>query len=163
MNIIEEFNKVRDIPYRIPLSLEEPDECCTGKADILFKELKKGGYNVRYRLCTFRWSSLALPKELQILPHEDDSSHTYLEIEINGEWKIVDATWDRGLKNLFIVNEWDGKSDTDIAVPCIECLSPEKSLEYIKNISAPGAIIADLKVNREFYEAFNKWLELNRR
>lgn len=163
MNIIEEFKKVRDIPYRIPLSLEESDECCTGKAHILFKELKKGGYNVRYRLCTFKWSSLNLPKELRDTLHNDDSSHTYLEIEINGEWKIIDATWDKGLENLFVVNEWDGKSDTKIAVPFIECLSSEKSLEYIKHISTSEAIKSDLKVNGNFYKAFNEWLDNYRR
>lgn len=159
MNIIEEFKKVRDIPYRIPLSLEELDECCTGKTDRLFKTFKEGGYNVRYRLCTFRWSSLDLPKKLQDIPYDDDSSHTYLEIEIDKEWKIVDATWDKGLKDLFVVNEWDGKSNTEIAVPYIECLSPEKSLGYIKHISTPEAIKSDLKVNSDFYRAFNEWLE----
>lgn len=159
MNIIEEFKKVRDIPYRIPLSLEEPDECCSGKADRLFKIFQKGGYDVRYRLCTFRWSDLGLPKKIQDLSHDDESSHTYLEINIDGEWKIVDATWDKGLKDLFVVNEWDGKSDTEIAVPCVECLSPEKSLGYIKHISTPEAIKSDLKVNGDFYRAFNEWLE----
>ncbi len=159
MNIIEEFKKVRDIPYRIPLSLEESDECCTGKANRLFKIFKDGGYNARYRLCTFRWSSLNLPKELQDIPHNDDSSHTYLEVEIDKEWKIIDATWDKGLKDLFVVNEWDGKSDTEIAVSCIERLSPERSLRYIKHISTSEAIISDLKINGDFYKAFNEWLE----
>ena len=163
MNIIKEFNKVRDIPYRIPLSLEEPDDCCSGKADKLFKIFKDGGYNARYRLCTFRWSSLNLPKELQDIPHDDNSSHSYLEIEIDGKWKIIDVTWDKGLKGLFVVNEWDGKSDTEIAVPCIECLSPEKSLGYIKHVSTPEAIMSDLKLNGDFYKAFNKWLDDNRK
>jgi hypothetical protein len=159
MNIIKEFQKVRDIPYRIPLSPEESDECCSGKADMLFKTFKQNGYDVRYRLCTFRWSSIDLPKEIQDTPHDDDSSHTYLEIKIDGQWKIVDATWDKGLEGLFIVNEWDGKSDTKIAVQCIKCLSPEENLEYIEHMSTPEAIISDLNVNGEFYKAFNEWLK----
>jgi len=162
MNIVEEFKKVRDIPYRIPLSIEEPDECCTGKTDMLFRIFKKGGYDVRYRLCTFRWSDLNLPKEIQGIPHDDESSHTYLEIRIDGEWRIIDATWDRKLKGIFNINEWDGKSDAEIAVPTRECLSPEKSLGYIKHTSTPEAITADLKVNGEFYKAFNEWLETKR-
>lgn len=163
MNIVEEFEKVRDIPFRIPLSLEEPDECCSGKADMLFKVFSEGGYNVRYRLCTFRWSSLNLPKELQDIPHDDDSSHTYLEIEINGKWKTIDATWDKGLRGLLTVNEWDGKADTKVAVQCIKCLSPEESLEYIKQTSTSEEIISDLKVNGKFYKAFNEWLKAYRR
>jgi len=162
MNIIKEFEKVRDIPYRIPLFPEEPDECCTGKAEMLFKVFKKGGYEARYRLCTFRWNSLNLPKEIQKVPHDDNSSHTYLEIKIDEQWKVIDATWDSKLKDIFNANEWDGKSDTEIAVNCIECLSPEESLEYIKHILTPEAIIFDLKVNRKFYKAFNEWLEMKR-
>jgi hypothetical protein len=96
MDIVKEFINIRDIPYRIPLSLEEPDECCSGKADRLFNILKSAGYNVRHRLCTFKWNSLNLPKKLQNILHDNDSSHTFLEVEINGEWKIVDATWDMG-------------------------------------------------------------------
>jgi len=163
MDIVDEFEKVRDIPYRIPLSLEELDECCTGKADMLFKIFQQNGYDVRYRLCTFKWSSLNLPKELQDISHDDDSSHTYLEVKIDGQWKVIDPTWDKDLKGLFVINEWDGKSDTVVAAKCIECLSPEKSSEYIKHISTPEAIIADLKVNGEFYKAFNEWLETKRK
>ncbi|MDO8667815.1 MAG: hypothetical protein Q7K35_01820 [bacterium] len=163
MSIIKEFEKVRDIPYRIPLSLEEPDECCTGKAEKLFKILKRGGYDVIYRLCTFRWSDLNLPKEIQGVSHDDESSHTYIEINVDGEWKIVDATWDKKLDGTFKINKWDGKSDTEIAVKCIKFLSPEESLSYIKHISTPQAIIADLKINGKFYKAFNEWLETKRK
>lgn len=163
MNLATEFEKVRDIPYRIPLSLEEQDDCCSGKAEKLFRVLKGHGYEVRYRLCTFRWSDLNLPKEILEIPHDDESSHTYLEIKVDGRWKIIDATWDKKLKGIFNINEWDGKSDTEIAVPVIECLSPEKSLEYIKYISTPEAIVADFEINGEFYRAFNEWLEAKRK
>jgi hypothetical protein len=163
MDIVEEFNKVRDIPYRIPLSLEEPDECCSGKAVMLFDRFKAGGYEARYRLCTFRWGDLKLPEEIQAVPHDEDSSHTYLEINLSGKWIIVDATWDKKLSGVFNINEWDKKSDTEIAVPAKEILSPEKSLAYIEYISAPEAIAADLKLNGEFYRAFNAWLETIRK
>lgn len=163
MNLVAEFKKIRDIPYKIPLSLKEQDNCCSGKAEQLYKIFKQGGYEIRYRVCTFRLSDLNLPKEIQEIPHDDESSHIYLETKINGEWKIIDATRDKGLKGVFNINEWDGKSDTEIAVPVIECLSPEKSLEYIKQASTPETIISDLKVNGEFYKAFNEWLEKERK
>jgi hypothetical protein len=162
MDIIKEFEKIRDIPYRIPLTPDAPDECCTGKAEMLINALRKRGYAARYRLGTFKWSSIELPEELQNIPHEDDSSHTYPEVNIGGQWRVIDATWDKGLRGIFDINEWDGKSATGIAVKCIECLSPEESLEHIKNISTRAAIIADLKVNGEFYKAFNEWLDKSR-
>jgi hypothetical protein len=85
-----------------------------------------------------------------------------LEIKIAGGWRTVDATWDKKLKGTFKINEWDGRSDTKIAVPVRECLDPEKSLEYIKHISTSDAVRADLKVNSEFYKALNEWLETKR-
>lgn len=163
INIVKEFEKIRDIPYRIPLSLEEVDECCTGKAKTFFEILNKAGYEVRYRICMFKWSDLNLPKEIQGIPHDDDCSHTYLEIKINGQWKIIDPTWDKGLKNIFHINEWDGKSDTEISLSANKILSPEESSEYLENILKPEAIIRDLKTSGEFYKAFNEWLAINRK
>jgi len=159
VDLITEFKKVRDIPYRIPLTLEERDDCCSGKAERLYKIFKQEGYKVRYRVCTFRWSDLNLPEEVAVIPHEDECTHTYLEIELSNDWKVIDATWDKDLKKIFHINEWDGKSDTEIAVPSIECLSPEESESYLKVIAVPEAITEDLKKNREFYQSFNDWLE----
>ena len=162
IDIVQEFIKIRDLPYWIPLTLAEPDECCTGKAKMLFEILKQGGYSVRYRVCKTRWSDLNFPPEIIAIPHGDESSHTYLEICIDGNWKIVDATWDSKLRKTFTINDWDGESDNVAAFPIREILSPEKSEDYIQHILTSDAIVADLKVNREFYRAVNEWLEKKR-
>jgi len=161
MNKIEIFNKIRDIPYRIPLKWGEEDNCCSGKSEKLFDLLTKEGYEVRYRVCIFLWESINLPEELQKIPHDKDCTHTFLEIKIDGEWKVLDSSWDKGLKNIFHVNEWDGKSDTQTAVKPIKILSPEKSLEIV-NEQDEEVITKDLEINGEFYKAFNEWLEKNR-
>lgn len=162
MDIIDEFNKIRDIPYRIPLSLDEPNDCCTGKAERLCKILKDNGYEVRFRICTFKWKDLNIPAELQNIPHDDNSSHIYCEINLQGTWIIMDATWDQQLRGLYPINEWNGKSDTTIAVPAGEIFSPAKSLDYYQHTSSPEAVIADLKLNGAFYQAFNEYLETYR-
>lgn len=158
MNIIDEFEKIRDIPYRIPPTPYESDDCCTGKSIRLQHILKDAGYAARYRICTFLWSDLDLPNEVREIPHENDSSHQFLEVKIGDEWKVVDPTWDKGLKSIFEINHWDGRSDTKIAVPMRRLLSPEESVRYIENISSEEAVIKDLKVNGDFYKAFNNWL-----
>jgi hypothetical protein len=158
-DIIKEFQKIRDIPFRIALSPGESSDDCLGKADRLFKIFKDYGYAVRYRVCKIKWSTLNLPEEVTKMPHDDNCSHTYLEVKIDGQWKIIDVTWDSGLKNFFPVNEWDDKPDNKLAIPCLECLSPEESLEYIKRITTNEAIIADLEENGQFYKAMNEWLE----
>lgn len=161
-NIIKEFEKIRDIPYRIALLPNEPSCDCLGKAQLLFKIFKKYRYEVRYRICKIKWSSLILPDEITKIPHDDNCSHTYLEVKIGEDWKNIDPTWDKGLKKLFPINEWDGKSDTKLAIPPIEILTPEESSRYLKYITTPRGIESDLKKNSKFYRAINEWLEVSR-
>ena len=118
-NIAQIFNQVRDIPYKIPVSPKEKDCCCSGKHKILKKLLENLGYKVRYRVISFKWSSINLPKILLDIPHNDLSSHVYLEIFIENKWINMDVTWDSDLKNVFIINQWNSKNNV-IAVPIIE-------------------------------------------
>jgi len=163
MDIVSEFKQVRDIPYRIPLTPGERDDCCSGKAERLLYVFTQAGYAARYRVCTFRWSDLDMPSELLQVPHEDDCTHVYLEVEIvPGEWKVVDATWDKGVNAILPVNEWDGTSNTMVAVPVRECFSLEQSLAYMRQSATSEALLVDLAQNGQFYQAFNNWLEEQR-
>jgi hypothetical protein len=162
MELISVFNSIRDIPYRIPLKWEEEDNCCSGKSKKLFDLLTKKGYKVRYRVCIFLWSSLNLPPELKRISHSNNCTHTYLEINIDGDWKILDATWDVGLKKIFHINEWDGKSDTEIAVKPVKIFTPKRSLEIVSNQNEE-IINKDLEINGKFYKCFNEWLDENRK
>lgn len=161
MNIIESFKSVRDLPYRIPLTLNEKDVCCSGKHKMLKDLLEEDGFEVRYRVCSFLWSSVELPKEVANVAHDNQSTHVYLEVLIDGEWVVVDATWDLGIKNIFYVNEWDGESNTEIAVRPLEIFSPQKSADIMNHMN-DEQILDDLKVNGEFYKVFNNWLDEQR-
>jgi hypothetical protein len=81
---------------------------------------------------------------------------------INGQWRKVDATWDKGLGDLFMINEWDGISDTTIAVPVEECFSPEESVKLTQIYKVRENLLGDLERNGAFYKAFNEWLAKNR-
>ncbi len=83
MNIIKEFEKIRDVPYRIPLSDSEVDNSCSGKSFRLKKILEKFGYPTRFQVCEFRWSDLHLPQELLLVPHSDISTHVYVETKVD--------------------------------------------------------------------------------
>ncbi len=161
MDLVKTFNSVRDIPYRIPLKSGDRDDCCSGKAARLFELLTKNGYDVRYRICLFFWNSIILPKSLEKIPHENDCTHTYLEIIINGKWKVIDPTWDKGLGKILPINKWDGKANTEIAVKPVKIFSPKKSAEIVNN-QTQVVIEKDLKINGKFYKAFNEWLQKNR-
>ncbi|MCK5123489.1 MAG: hypothetical protein KAQ87_05095 [Candidatus Pacebacteria bacterium] len=162
MDLILIFNLIRDIPYKIPLKWKEEDNCCSGKHEKLFDLLTKQNCKVRYRVCVFLWNSLNLPLKLKKIPHDNDCTHTYLEIYLNNSWKVLDATWDKELKNLFYINEWDGKSNTEIAVKPIKIFTPQKSLKIV-NDQDENLIKKDLEVNKRFYKAFNNWLDENRK
>lgn len=158
MNKVDYFYFVRDIPYKIPTFLGEPDYCCSGKHRILLDLLRNLGLQVRYRVCLFLWSDLGLQPRLERISHDDDCTHTYLEFKVGENWKVLDATWDVGLAKVFFVNEWNGKSKTKIAVKPIEVFSPMKSRDIVRK-QTKKVIEEDLKINRKFYKAFNKWLE----
>ncbi len=157
-NLQNFFKEIRDIPYSIPLSYGAEDRCCTGKHKKLLEALKENGYEVRWRVCTFKWSDLPIPQDVSVVPHDDNSTHVYLEVMIEGAWKKVDVTWDKGISSALPVNEWDGVSDTPIAVPVISVHSPEESLVIVE-AESKEVVEADLRVNGKFYDAFNRWLQ----
>ncbi len=162
MDAVKAFEKIRDVPYRIPLNLKERDDSCSGKSDRLFKLLTKTGYKVRYRVCEFLWSSMDLPAVVRKAPHENRCTHTYLEVYINGKWRVLDATWDKGLGSVLHVNHWNGESSTEIAVKPIKTFTPEKSRSAVNAYGTEKEIKADLRENGRFYRAFNEWADMVR-
>jgi hypothetical protein len=159
MNLADEFKRVRDIPYRIPLSKDEKDCSCSGKTEELMSIFRRTGVNARQRICLFRWKDLGLPAEVMAAAHDDDASHTYFEAQFDGQWIVIDATWDIGLKSIFPINDWDGKSATDIAVPTSEILSPQDGAAYLDEVSSPEAMAKDILMNGSFYKALNDYFE----
>lgn len=162
MELTEIFKTVRDIPYRFAVDPNEENNSCTGKHEKLFRLLTKNGHEVRYRLCRFVWSSIRLPEEILEIPHNDNCNHVYIEVLINNQWIILDVTWDKELKDVFQVNEWDGTANTKIAVDYSEVYSPEESLRIKKSNESIESIKKDIEINGEFFKAFNKWLEEKR-
>jgi hypothetical protein len=158
MTIIENFTTIRDIPYTIPLSLDEKDCCCSGKHMQLKKLFEIAGFKARYRVCSFLWSTMELPQKVLAVSHEDYSTHVFLEILIHDQWITVDATRDPALHNILSINERDGTSHTSIAVPPIKIFSPEKSLA-IMAAEDDEEILRDLEKHGKFYHTFNEWLQ----
>ncbi len=152
------FTFVRDIRFRLPLS-DEPAPYCVDKHAVLKTLLSSLGFNVRYALCRWSWSSLDLPESLKHIPHEDRAIHVYLEVynKEQARWMTVDATWDKGLASKLPVSEWDGRSDTTLAVKPTESLQPIESQEDFDKLEP--RIRQAINVNSKFFEALNKWME----
>jgi hypothetical protein len=168
VDAVEYFEFVRDIPFRLPVSVGDPDHTCLRKAVVLKPLLSSVGFKARYALCRFSWNGLNIPPTLKAIPHED-VTHVYLEVysEEHARWIAVDPTWDKGLSSKLPVSEWDGKNDTAIAVKPTERLNPiESQGEFEKFIDMPGIQkwlelprSSPSKVNGQFYQALNKWVE----
>lgn len=161
MTIITAFNTIRDIPYRIPLSTAEEDNCCSGKARRFKKILEDAGYRARYRVCEFQWSDMELPESVRSVPHENQSTHVYLEVLINNQWIDVDPTWDCAIERILPVADWDGQTSTIIAVKSLQLFSHEESKKIMEEEDIEE-VEEDLKKNGAFYKAFNEWLQNER-
>ncbi len=157
--IIEIFNQIRDTPYRIPLSLEETNYCCSGKSIILKNKLESLGYKARFAVGSFLWSCLSLPEVINNIPHDSDSTHSWAEVYINNHWIKLDPSWDKELSSIFTISEFDGQHDTKLAVKIEDFFSPEKSDEIMNNqgVEADKLVTEDLDRNGTFYEALNSY------
>jgi len=158
MNLPLAFESIRDIPYEIPLTPDAPDRCCSGKAKLLLSLFDDVGYEARVRMCEFRWSDVSLPVSVSEIPHDDLCSHVFVEVRIDGDWKVVDPTWDRGLSSVFPTVTWDGLSSTRVAVPATTFLSAEESQKRFDAEMSEEVITADLVKNGDFYRVLNAWL-----
>ncbi len=162
MKLINQFNKVRDITYHIPVGKDDEDCCCNGKTRKLKTMVEDEGLETRYRVCSFRWSDLNIPEDILSLQKDDIATHVYLEVLIDGSWVKVDPTWDSALRNVFQISEWDGKTDTLLAVDPIEVYSVEKSYEIMNSCQPEDIAQNRSDVDVVFETAFNTWLEKKR-
>jgi hypothetical protein len=156
-NLIQEFYRIREIPYRIPLSLEEEDQCCSWKAKQLFVVCDHLGIPCRYRVCEFLWSDLPLPKEVASIAHDNLCTHVFLEIQIGDERIYVDPTRDSWLKNVFHIHERDWISSTYFAVKPIRFYDLPTSHEIMTWANIDQETVDDLVKHAPFYKALNNW------
>ena len=153
----EYFRFVRDIPYGLP------GYDCYAKNSVLRVLLESSSFKVRFAVCEFYWKDLKLPQKILAVPHEEKCTHTFLEVKSGQKWLKVDATWDSGLKDVLEIANWDGKSDTLVAVPAIKFYSQEKSQKQVILEASEEFLKRDWKANGKFYQAFSDWLAKRRK
>ncbi len=158
---ISAFKFIRDIPYKIGLSLNEQDYCCSTKAVMLEKLLRGLGLKTRHIICRFDWTETPIPKNILILPRECGETHQFLQVYTpeSNSWVNCDPTWDVYLaKAGFQIEDWNGINATGIAVNSLQTYSPDESAELIKGYQDIDLIKKHLESHQEFYKAINCWL-----
>jgi len=159
------FYFIRDIPYKIQLTVDEQDYCCSTKAEMLARLLKPLNLETRFMICKFNWYDTPIPKDILALTENDIVTHQYLQVftpETNS-WVNCDPTWDIGLKNAgFEIEEWDGIHDTGVAVKSLHTYSPEESADLIKGYADKEKLKDELETHHQLYKALNKWMNIQR-
>lgn len=171
------FERVRNIPYRLIPALYSLDRAphsvllanagsCTPKHFLLGQWLGLLRYNTKYVTYTYHWNEpdLQFSPELRTLAEAyPEEYHLALKVLIEGQWTLVDATWDPFLQHLgFAVNlRWDGRSDTLNAVHPIDIIEhdgPEACAKYA-SMQREDRSDEEKRVVDRFTLCFNQWLD----
>jgi Transglutaminase-like superfamily len=122
------FERVRDLRYCYPASrdpgevLKHRQGSCSGKHYLLGELFRRQGVPVRNMICTHRFneSPLPFPENMQELLRKNEivDLHDYLQVQIDGEWVDIDATWELGLRDFGfpVTEDWDGRSSMLLTV-----------------------------------------------
>ena len=164
--VIDLYKKIQNIPYCFSLPkgpeylLKKNKGVCSEKHLFLAKEFKKLGISVKFLLVKFDWRESSVPKKILSKRKSFFDWHLALKIKPDKKWIYLDATWDSKLKktNLPVVENWDGKSDTKLAVKPINTIEfPFSMYGFLKTLSKKRK-----NKEAEFQKAFNEWLEEKR-
>lgn len=164
------FGRVRDMSYVYPAS-RDPVEVLkngrgsgSGKHYLLAHLFRMLGLNVRNMMCTHRFneSPIGFPEEMQeiLCKNEVVDIHDYLQIQVDGRWIDVDATWPVSLRDYgFPVNdEWDGMSPMLLSVVPDEVIvvkgNPERAKEDLLSKWTPR----QRQLRRKFLEMLSAWV-----
>ena len=110
-------------------------------------------------VCEFRWSDLSIPKWISQLAPSPVSTHLFLEY-FDETWKVLDATWDRWLFPVFLVNRW--RSSMSVAVTPVAQWTLLRSQRYAELMANQRTVIT-IERHLPFFRATNAWLEEVRR
>jgi hypothetical protein len=165
------FERVRDIAYAYPTSrdpvevLQASRGSCSGKHYLLGALYRELNLPVRHMLCTHRFneSPIAFPEDMQAMLRKNEivDLHDYLQVEIDGTWVDVDATWQVELRAFgFPVNEdWDGKTPMALSVVPDELTHVESDPERQKEGMLAKLTPRQRTLRKQFLGALNGWIQ----
>lgn len=164
------FEKVRDLPYCYPAS-RDPAEVlrlergsCSGKHYLLGELYRLLKLPVRHMICRHRFneSAIGFPEEMQAMLRKNEivDLHDYLQIQVDGNWIDIDATWQRSLREFgFPVNEdWDGKSPMLLSVVPDEESVTDSDPERMKEEQLSKLMPRQRMLRKQFLEALSAWV-----
>ncbi len=151
--LIDAFEASREEPFLMPEEINGYDGRCFGKHRRLKRKIDELGIKTRFRVARFSWSRQNIPKEIIDLALRDENHHLFLQVKVYSKWLNVDSTYDSRMPKF---NEWDARSNTEIAVDYDENLSDEESLDIEEE--EKELFVKEFDLWQDFYRELNKYL-----
>jgi len=164
------FERVRDIPFAYPAS-RDPEEVlrawqgsCSGKHYLLGELFRRLELRVRNMMCRhqFNESPLPFPEHMQAMLRKDEivDVHDYLQVEIDGHWADVDATWERQLREFGfpVCEDWDGHSSMLLSVVPEEHTVADRDPARVKEELLAKLTPRQRALRKRFLEALGQWV-----
>ncbi len=165
------FEQVRDLPFRYPSS-RDPSEVLrdgggssSGKHYLLGELLRRLGTPVRHVICSHRFndSDLPFPDEMQSLLRKNEvvDLHDYLQIQVDGRWVDIDATWGKNLREYGfpVTEDWDGCTSMLLGVAAEEHELVEGDPAKVKEEMLSKLTPRQRKLRDQFLTALSTWIQ----
>lgn len=135
MNIIDDtraitlFKEIQSRPYSLSAQPGEPSNNCYFKGIELLQKLGIMGYTVRGRVGETYWNPAIFGEAItQLLPADILTTHFYCEIYQNGQWRIIDPSFQPSLApSGLTIGSWDGGES---CFPITKLYTQAESLAY---------------------------------
>lgn len=157
------FEKIRDLPYRVATSARDTNAFnCVYKNGKLIEQLGILGHTVRGRIGEMRWQDTPLPANIIALyPSDITATHFFAEMEVDGTWYPLDASWDKDLhKAGFPLCTWHNMQAP--ALPLVRVYDFHEQAQCLQYWSDQNNIDDYFNRARDFLNAFNHWLKVVR-
>jgi len=163
------FQRVRDLPYRYPASrdprvvLAEGAGSCSGKHYLLGELYRRLGLPVRHMVCSHRFndSPLPFPDHMQSVLDKNEvlDWHDYLQVNVDGKWIDVDATWPLALRDFGLPanDDWDGSSPMVLTVVPDEHEELRGDLHKAKEERLSALTPRQRALRKQFLESLSEW------
>lgn len=166
------FNYVRDIPYHIHPNQKILDAIqkergnCGQKAKLLSKMLEEIDIKTKKISARYKTEDLPVPDKIKNADPMGIDYHLAVLAFVDRNWVLLDATADKSLEKLgFVVNSWDGKTNTEWFVkPQMTTYDGKGNKDKFKKKRDKWMekINSHSEELKKFRELFNEYLRKNR-
>lgn len=153
------FKEIQNRPYRVSTRPNVAADDCFPKGIELIQRLGMLGYAVRGRICETFWDEAIFPREIVALhPKDILCTHFFVELEMDGEWKILDPSFPPTMKRLGCsIGSFSGTPAP--CFPVTRLYTQEENIRYQQLWESPTCIEDYFTRCGDFLSRLNAWLE----